>query len=173
MQGKKHTHRRGYRCPCHYAHYTCDFSQIINENTVEKYLLAHLEERISRYAVTLEVRQHNNHKQDLQRRIAAASARLTRLKELYVDGCIDRATYDRDFKTYNAELTQATIERQQQGKKVPPMLYDILRQGLTTIYSTLSREGKAAFWKAIIYRLDITHIEKGRGGLKKIDIQFL
>ena len=172
-QGKKNTHRRGYRCRRHYADYSCDFSSVINENTIEKYLLAHLEERISKYSAALEVRQQDNHKQDIQRRIDSAAARLSRLKDLYVDGCIDRATYDKDFKTLNAELTQATIESQQQGQKIPPMLDNILRQGLTAIYGTLSQEGKAAFWKSIIYRLDLARIEKGRGGLKKLDIQFL
>ena len=105
-----------------------------------------------KYAQQLEVKAREA--QESSNRVQSAAARLSRLKDLYVNGFIDRDTYERDFKTYNTELTQAKLA----SRKRPPSphLQSILQRGIAAIYSELSINGKKTFWKSVIHRLELT-----------------
>ncbi|BAL84254.1 putative phage integrase [Selenomonas ruminantium subsp. lactilytica TAM6421] len=149
-----------YSCRKHFnAAYLCNFKYSIPEPTVEAYLVDNIEPRVEKYRQELEVIQaSNNKKQDIDKRIAAARARLNRLKDLYVSGFIDRDTYEKDYQTYNNELLRAQKEKRTlDGQRLSPQLTNILAKGFSTLYNELSLEGKKTFWKSIIHKLKITH----------------
>lgn len=139
-----------YRCRTAGVNHLCDFNKCIRESFVENYLLDNIEEQANQYAGQLEV--NAKEIEDNTNKIQSATARLNRLKDLYVNGFIDRQTYEKDFKTYNAELTQA----KRANKKKPPNLQGILSNGIAALYKGLSLEGKKTFWRSIIHRLELT-----------------
>lgn len=165
--------KKYYRCNYAAREHICTFSTSIFEPTVENYLLANIEERVSQYANQLEVVQDNSPRDDIEHRIATAKSRLDRLKDLYVTGCIDRATYDKDYKQYKAELTQASNESRRQVQELPTNLKNILALGIATLYDGLSISGKKTFWKSIIYKLELTTWTKGVHAKLEFNIIFL
>ena len=44
---------------------------------------------------------------------------------------------------------------------------------IVSTYNQLSLEGKRKFWHAVLYRIDVEHYEKGRGGRKEYRLTFL
>lgn len=165
--------KKYYRCSYAVREHMCAFSTSIYEPTVERYLIANIDERVSQYAEQLEVVKDNTQAREISRRIATAKGRLDRLKDLYVTGCIDRATYDKDYKTYKAELTQATMENRGRVQELPTSLKKLLSQGIAALYEGLSMAGKKAFWKSIIYKLELTHWTKGVHAKLEFNIIFL
>lgn len=141
-----------YRCGRAVVDHFCTFKTYVKESYVEIYLLENIGNQANQYAQQLEVKAREA--QESSNRIQSASARLSRLKDLYVNGFIDRDTYERDFKTYNTELTQAKLA----SRKRPPSphLQNILQRGIASIYSELSINGKKTFWKSVIHRLELT-----------------
>jgi len=49
----------------------------------------------------------------------------------------------------------------------------LLAVDIESVYCQLSVEGKKKFWHAILYRIDVAHYEKGRGGRKEYRLTFL
>lgn len=157
-KGKKY-----YMCRKHYRDFVCDFSRLVSETTLERYLVTNLERQINQYRHHLEVRRANAHSDlvGINNRIASARARLSRLKDLYVSGFIDRATYEQDFATDNGELTRAMAEKRAADNpgNLPRRLSNIIEQGFSALYNKLSPEGRKTFWKSIVYKLELTKVE--------------
>ena len=154
--------RKYYMCRKHYHAMMCTFQKLIAELALESYLLDHLEPQANQYRHELEVQEKDSHNAlvSIDNRIAAARARLNRLKDLYISAFIDRATYEKDYQTYNAELVQAQAEKRAAGgRQLSPQLQNIIDKGFISLYRELSAAGKKAFWKSIVYKLEITHYE--------------
>jgi DNA invertase Pin-like site-specific DNA recombinase len=150
MNGLNPRRVKYYRCRTAGVNHLCDFKKCIREAFVETYLLDNIEGQANQYAEQLEVKAQEI--EDNTSKIQSAAARLNRLKDLYVNGFIDRQTYEKDFKTYNTELTQA----KRANRKKPLNLQGLLSRGIAAIYKDLSLEGKKTFWRSIIHRLELT-----------------
>lgn len=147
-----------YRCNNNHIQHHCDFPGLPAESLIERYLLDNIESRIKEHASRLEVVQDNRERESKEKQIKAVNNRLDRLKDLYVSGFIDRATYEKDFKANNEELTALLLEEKQRPQKIAPQLESILQGGMESLYNQLSMEGKKTFWKSIIHRLEITFV---------------
>ncbi|SEA05345.1 recombinase family protein [Selenomonas ruminantium] len=173
LAGLHPKNKKYYRCNYSAREHVCTFSTSVFEPTVERYLLDNIEERVSRYTAYMEVLHNHTDQKAVHRRITTAQSRLDRLKDLYVTGCIDRASYDKDFKVYQAELTKAKMESRPRVQRIPTGLNNILQRGIQAIYSDLSMAGKKTFWKSIIHRLEITRWTKGVHAQLEFNIIFL
>lgn len=162
-----------YRCPGHMVEKECRWTGTIFERPLERYLLDNLKTRLMEHAATIRQHRKSTGSEKAARKIKAAREALDRLKDLYVDGCIDRATYDKDFKKYNRQLQEASKEAPPQGRTLPDNLTALLAVDIESVYCQLSVEGKKKFWHAILYRIDVAHYEKGRGGRKEYRLTFL
>lgn len=162
-----------YRCPHHNIEKRCGFTGSIFENPLERYLLDNLKDRLMEHAATLRQQRKATGAEQAARKIRSAREALDRLKDLYVTGCIDRPAYDKDFKKYNKQLQEAIREAPPPGKSLPENLKALLDMDIEATYHRLSMEGKRQFWHAILYRIDVTHYEKGRQGRKEFRLTFL
>lgn len=145
-----------YRCTKHYNKKTCSFGRTIFEKTLESYLLKHLEEQLSAYIIEVDSCQTSEKKTSPLEKAKTIRQKLNRLKDLYVDGLIDKAAYTSDYKKLNAELTDALGSQKPQRPTVQPILRDLLKNDIRSLYSQLGRKEKHAFWCNIIDRIEVT-----------------
>ena len=162
-----------YRCGIHSIEKTCHFTGAIFERPLERYLLDNLKERLTAHAATLQQQRKTTGEERAARKIKAAREALDRLKDLYVTGYIDRAAYDTDFKKYNKQLQEALKAAPPKGRTMTDKLKGLLNMDIVSTYNQLSLDGKRKFWHAILYRIDVEHYEKGRGGRKEYRLTFL
>lgn len=134
--------RTRYRCPQHYMMKTCDHSSSIRESVIETQLLDYLADQVADQEVKIAPKQK---KPRINR--AAIEGKLTRLKELYIDGDITKEKYtaERD------RLTAMLSEKQEQPTK--PKI--VLGRDFIKNYVDIPQERKKAFWREIIDHIDV------------------
>lgn len=136
----------GYRCQRAFLNHLCVNRHYLSEKKLEQWLIANLESEFGRITVKKEPKKRKK-KVDT----ASIKRKLERLKDLYVDGLIDKQTYLEDYKKLQGAL-QADIE---------PLQADIERvknyisESLTDEYWNLTRQEKQAVWRSIIEKIEV------------------
>lgn len=165
----RHDDYKAYTCPRHVQERgACSFGGYLGEKAIETYLLDNIANLLHDYQTTLTkgARCAGRQVKDVQRK-------LDRLKDLYVEGFIDRDTYKKDFSRYNKQLQIAINNQQSEPKRKPTrLMMDILHKGVKSLYVGLSQAEKRKFWHAIIKAIYITHFESGKGGKKDFSVVF-
>lgn len=115
------------------------------ESRIEEYLLEHLEEEFAAYNTSVRLGQT---KTPVPIDVARLKAKMSKLKDLYLNDLIDRDEYEQDYTQIRQALDQASAIQQ------PAKLVDIEKfQTLRSAYSTLDREHKKAFWSRTIEKI--------------------
>lgn len=152
----------GYRCPTHYQRGDrgCPNPKMLNEAVLERHLLAVLRPELEKHISNYEIRETPH--RDAERAKKAIESKLSRLKDLYVDGLIDMAEYKADRARLESELSEITDTPQKDLTELKHLLSLPIRE----IYETFSREEKRFFWRSIVKEI--------RYGVdKRIDIIFI
>ena len=136
-----------YACPKHFDSCLCDNPKMIREHLLEKYLIDHLKEELSGYIFTCE--QEAKPAKDNSSRIASLERKISRLKDLYVDGLITLDEYKTDKEKYQNELDE--LKKAETQKPVDISKYqEILSLDLEKTYYDLTPEKRRYFWRAIV-----------------------
>ena len=152
----------GYRCPVYYqrGNRRCSNAKVLNENVLERHLLAVLRPELEKHISSYEIREKSH--RDAERAKKAIEGKLSRLKDLYVDGLIDMAEYRADRERLESELSAVADTPQKDLTE----LKHLLTLPIQEIYETFSREEKRFFWRSIVKEI--------RYGVdKRIDIIFV
>ena len=147
-----------YRCQSYYQRSkSCQHNKQASEAKIEAYLLEHLRQDMNDYLIKQYELEQTRPKRPINDK-AKVKAKLGRLKELYVDGLIDKAEYMADHDMYVKQLE--TIEKECADIELPINIEHIktlLESDFKAVYEHLtSPEDKQAFWRSIIreIRLD-------------------
>jgi hypothetical protein len=133
---------------------------VLNENVLERHLLAVLRPELEKHISSYEI--HEKSHRDAERAKKAIEGKLSRLKDLYVDGLIDMAEYRADRERLESELSAVADTPQKDLTE----LKHLLTLPIQEIYETFSREEKRFFWRSIVKEI--------RYGVdKRIDIIFV
>ena len=132
----------------------CTFRHCLREKVVEEYLLDNLQRLTAEYIYSVEHYRKTQEQENEGDTIESLNAKLGRLKDLYVDGLIDKATYRGDYEKIQGRI--AGIYRQKDNiPKISPALRDLAKEkDFRTTYESLTRENKRIFWHSIISRID-------------------
>ena len=130
------------RCPGTYA----------NEQKLEQYLLDQLAALLDPYRTT--VRAERSGPPDPGAGIRRLEGRLARLREMYIEGEIDRGSFDLRREALRAELRQLQAEAAKAAPSSGPLT---LPEDWRSAYDGMSEAGKKLFWqktvsKILIYR---------------------
>ena len=131
-----------YRCNQHYELKRCPLNGYFNESKLESYILQHLNEVVAGYTAEYEAEKK---KPTIDR--SAIQRKLDRLKELYVDGDIDKEKY----KEERDKLTPLLEVKESRPRKPTVVVGDDFAE----TYGKLSRAQKQEFWRNIIDRIVI------------------
>nr|WP_296771379.1 zinc ribbon domain-containing protein [Selenomonas sp.] len=163
---EKNTYRPNYICGNRYitgkVHTSggCSFGGGISEFVIEKFLLANIRPLLESYLVHFE---QQNTPAPGKDKIKSINAKLSRLKDLYIDGLIDKDSYRVDYERLQKELAMATYVTANQ-KTIPPLVDKIMDDDdFVNTYLTLSREQKRELWQSFIQRIELGRRPEERG----------
>lgn len=151
-----------YRCPGHYQRgdRRCPNPKALNEAVLERYLLANVKPLMEEHITEYEILQTPMREAEKQRK--TITAKLDRLKTLYIEGLIGIEEYKADKSRLEEELAQIKDEEPKDLSE----LKNLLSLDISGIYATFSREEKRYFWRAVIREI--------RYGMeKKIEVIFM
>lgn len=154
--GGQHNICRGhenYMYKCNNAHQNslCSNKKMITEQVLEKRLLAMMEAKIGNPAVDVKVSPKLSPREKLQNAKNKASAKLTRLTELYVDGMLTRQEFDLKYKELQSDLQK--INDKLESLQEPTAIKELRGTNFKELYAELSRENKQIFWHHFIRRI--------------------
>lgn len=135
-----------YRCPYHAMNGRCPNARNYREIDVEAWLLDNLLPALEHLEAGVKTVQAQ--KKPVDR--AAIQRKIDRLKELYIDGLIEKAEFARDRDALLAQLPADPP-----APRVLSAVRDvILAEDFRERYASLSREDKRALWRSIIDHID-------------------
>lgn len=151
----------------------CVYGGAVGERPIERYLLDHLAELLESYQLDISKR-HSSSRLSPDQRIQTATAKLTRLKDLYVDGFIDKPTYQTDYAKLQQEISTALAEKQ--ATRTPPEAVQNLilhANDIRKIYATMDRQHKYDLWQSTIKSIKIGEPKPSPGrAYKKFIVEF-
>lgn len=143
----KYKEIRYYRCLNHYHHLdACPRGCYANEEQLEKFLLANLSDIVAQTNIHTA---SPKEKAKAQKNAQQIKSKLERLKDLYIEGEIDRAVYDAKSTAMKQELSALEVEVQEIR---PPF---VLPADWTDMYKPLPAREKKLFWKKTIREIAI------------------
>ena len=150
----------------------CAFGGTVSESVIERYLVEHIRPLLEDYEASIHSTARK--KGDLQNKIKSINAKLTRLKDLYVDGLIDKETYVKDYNNLQNELADAT-----QQVSIQPQIPAAAKQVLSHVdfaatYNALPKSKKRELWQALIDTIELGERPRRGGGrpYKSFKIKF-
>lgn len=150
-----------YRCNKMARDKACDNHMRIREQKVEQYLIDNIEDELTRYIVSSEVKAVPAKKPKYNR--SKIQGEIDRLNKMYQKGRIDDDEYDKEFDKLQSKLDMCDLEPQARDLKP---LKAFLESDFKEIYEYLSKEERRALWRSIIDRMVFNDYDD-------IDIKFL
>lgn len=136
-----------YRCLQHYQSLdVCPAGSYANEVKLETWLKENLSEVLGDYAVSASAPEAIAKKRTSAKTV---QGKLSRLRDLFIDGDIDRADYDRRAAALRAELAELDAESPE-----PPAITELPPDWAAT-YDALPEEFKKVFWKKAVRKIVI------------------
>ena len=145
-----------YKCNYRMKLIKCE-GKCISEKRLEKYLIKHIKEEIEKYIVNIQVKA-KEHK-PVRVNINAIQKEMNRLNIQYRKGRIDDKEYDFEYEKLEAKIKKAK-ESIKTSERDISHLKKILESDFETIYHSLDREHKKAFWNSIIEKITVYEKEK-------------
>lgn len=115
----------------------CQYSGAISEAVIERYLLIHIRPLLEAHAASIRI--SNRQIIDYKSKIKSINAKLSRLKDLYIDGLIDKDTYKADHEKLHTELSNA-LQKSSQQTRIPRTVSRILAdEDFLDTYATMPK----------------------------------
>lgn len=145
-----------YRCSRWAIARTCDHNKVVNENTLEKLMLANVEKYLAAAKSEAEKIQDSDAFQIPKKNIEDINDRIDRLNYSWQTGKIRKVEqYEKDFADLMKQLEEAKAEQGTVMIKDFSKIDAILTDGWKEIYNALDDEHKRAFWRSFISRIDV------------------
>ena len=143
-----------YRCKGFYRHRTCTNNLHTREYVIEPYMVENLDRLLSDHIAKISDVDACK-KNSPQARIKNLKAELDNLNYMFMKKRIDIKTYDRLYEETEAEINK--LKASAPKKSNADLHRDILNSGWRTIYDSMTRENKRAFWRAFVKSIVVTH----------------
>ena len=139
--------REYYQCLNAKKYHRCDHTKMIREDEIEKYLINNVDGELKKYKIKV--------KKPKKKDPAPLKAKLERLKELYIDGIIDRSEYDKRREVIEKSMAESVAQKP---------VFD-LPDDWKEIYANATKEARKAAWRSVIAQISIDKENN-------IDVQF-
>jgi DNA invertase Pin-like site-specific DNA recombinase len=145
-----------YRCSRWAIARTCDHNKVVNENTLEKLMLANVEKYLAEAKIKAAEVQDSDAFRIPKKNIEDINDRIDRLNYSWQTGKIRKVEqYEKDFADLMRQLEEAKAEQGEVIIKDFGKIDAILKAGWKEIYNALDDEHKRAFWRSFISRIDV------------------
>lgn len=145
----------------HVAKKGCQFGGAVSEAVLERFILNHIRPMLEAYEANVRVSQGKII--DYKNKISVINTKLSRLKDLYVDGLLDKDTYKKDYVRLQDELGELARLSMQQPT-VPAVMNRILLDvdDFMLTYKILPKIKKRELWQSLIRSIELGE-RPGRG----------
>lgn len=130
-----------YRCNYHYLNGRCPNGKNLRESELEDWLLNNIFSEVEKVSAQTEAPKPKRKVPDK----SAILAKIDRLKELYIDGIIEKEQFLSD-----REKLLSQIQDEQPNKDLSAVREIVLSGDFRENYNTLNREDKRALWRSLI-----------------------
>ena len=180
-RGKRNAHGEfhayQYKCRIHRVGNPppCGFSRSIFEPKLENYLLDNIQQLIRAHIVTVDELREKQNRERPETRLAALTAKLSRLEDVFLDGMMDKEKYAATYKEISREISELSIQIGEAPAISPSLRAVVDDHDFRATYNALTRENKQRFWKSIISSItfDDTPETRYRGACIPFKVVFL
>lgn len=145
-----------YRCKNYTIYKKCPHKKGTREDVMEKWLLENIADEMSKYVHQVKV--ENAAPPDTAKKRKSIENKAKNLRELYIDGDIDKAEYTRRKTEYEAQLSALPVYEVRNTRDIE----DFLNSDWRTLYESLQGHEKRAFWQSIIDYIEIDNEQTKR-----------
>lgn len=141
----------------------CQFGGGVSETVIEKYLLNNMQSLLLDYAAELKASAPKGKSGSYMATAKQLEDKLARLKDIYLDGIIDKDTYKADYekiKKQLAEVAGKSVKRRQAPKAMLMILND---DNFSVTYEKLDRQHRRELWQSLIKKITISRRPEDRG----------
>ena len=180
--GKKNIHGEypnfTYRCNNHWANIglnDCNFRRYVSERKIEQYLLDNVQTLLANHVHDIEILQEKRQKDDPQSELDKAKEKMLRLKDIYLDGVIDKEVYTQEYLTLKQKIAELSVVIEKSSLSRPAVWEVVESKDFRETYESLTRENKRRFWQSLISRITFedTPESRGKGGTFVFRVEFL
>lgn len=132
-------HREQYRCAGHYLKKGCPNAKCVNEYDLEQKLLITLASALKEVQIDTKLRPTNSAAVNRE----AVKRKLARLKELYIEGDIEKGDYVKQRDKLNAILEKSAPRGSMEWKT-------LIGENFSKEYAEFTREQKRSFWRSVL-----------------------
>ena len=144
-----------YRCNKYRLQKICENKHCIAESIIEKQLLDNLEKYITDEIIRVEaIKDVPVQKSDNTKRIEALKKEMSRLNNMYRKGRMEEEEYDKEYAILEMELSKIEVVEEPKERNLDG-LKELLESDFRTIYDSLDRDHKKAFWRNTIKEFTI------------------
>ncbi|MBR3722810.1 MAG: recombinase family protein [Selenomonadaceae bacterium] len=167
-----------YRCQLRNMHPGldyCKFGRYVPEKKVEQFLLDNIQTLFANHIHDIEISQEQQKKNNPEERLKVIKERMLRLKDIYLDGMIEKEIYEKEYVTLKQKASELTVLIE----KAPPTHSHLCKvieaADFRNTYEALTRENKRRFWHSLISRITFedTPESRGKGGTFVFYVDFL
>lgn len=144
-----------YNCPGRYVRRTCGSGVNLAESKIERFLLEAVHDRLSGYEVGLENLRGRQGGKNRRSEAAAVRAKLSRLKDLYLNELISLEEYRRDQGRLKARLEELSRRAGPAEALGLEQAEALLAQGWRAAYEDLDRSARRDFWRILIREIRV------------------
>ena len=149
-----HTGRKtpnySYRCNRNRLDKVCPNSKSITEKKIERQLLDNLKLYIAEEIVRVEsIKEKEIVVIDNTKKIEELKREMSRLTNIYRKGRMEEADYDEEYDKLEKQLKELDVHEVHEERDLD-FLRDLFQSDYKTMYNSLDKEHKKAFWRSII-----------------------
>lgn len=141
--------RKSYRCNQYYLRKLCTHKKLLNENAVDKFIVANLTKELEKYKVSYEIKakqvDNSAKRNKLERKIA-------RLKDLYLNELITLDEYKADLSRFNAELDKIPTDDTKTDFKA---VQTLLSMDIESLWNELSCEERQMLIRSVVKHIKV------------------
>ena len=146
----KQTGRIYYACQYHLEYHICGYTKQHRQDRIESYLLDAIRPAFDAYRE--KPKMNLPKKPNREKQVKSLQAKLERAKNLYIDGDISKAEYEKRRDSIRTELGKLEQDHSELDYE---KLNAILNSGWRTMYDFIGPEDRAHFWRTILHHIEI------------------
>ena len=141
--------KKSYRCNQYYLRKMCTHKKLLNENVIDKFIVANLSKELEKYKVSYEIKAKSTDntakRKKLERKIA-------RLKDLYINELITLDEYRADLSRFNAELDKIPTDDTKTDLRT---IQTLLNMDIESLWDELSCEERQVLMRSVVKRIKV------------------
>lgn len=158
MGGRVNTNQESYfyNCPAHYLNAgKCKSNVNLSERKIEAFLMSTIRDKMEQWKVEVEQIEAARKTRNYKAEIAALRSKISRLKELYINGLITLDECKQDQAEYMRQMEALEKESATRSKPNFEAMEKMLSEDWETSYSLLEKGKKQEFWRILIKEIRI------------------